>query len=152
MPLLTDRDLYALGEQHNAITEAKERAAFYAAHLYPALRDRFLALPPADPPVEILLLPVSQAHAPILTAARWKPRVAFAIYSTLSQRHQSFIEEQITALGLNIIAEGRTVEGIEIEPGRLYTAIKEILQPYLNPGNDNAHIALERVEKVPVAR
>src|SRR5437868_126583 len=115
MPALSDQYLHDLTAQYNAIKDFTARRAFYDQQLYPALRDNFAAQPAADPPIDVLLLPVSNPYVPVLAAARWKPKVAFAIYSSRSKEHRPFIEQQIAGLGLGVTSDGQEVLNIEIE-------------------------------------
>jgi CRISPR-associated protein (TIGR02710 family) len=139
----TIEQIEALSAEHQAIKEFHERNRFYAERLYPSLRDYFAAQPPADPPVDLLVLPVSNPHVPVLVAARWKPRRVYAIYSSQSARHRAAVEAAIAALGLGVACGGETVQNIEVEPQRLYQAIKDALRPFLRPGPANPQVAVD---------
>lgn len=139
----TREQIAALSREHQAIKEFVERSRFYAERLYPALRDFFAAEAPAEPPVELLVIPVSNPHVPVLVAARWKPRRVYAIYSSQSQRHEQVIATEIAALHRGIAYSGKMVQNIEIEPERLYQAIKEALRPYVRPGETNPQVAAD---------
>jgi CRISPR-associated protein (TIGR02710 family) len=143
MPILDRTQLEALTASYNAIKENGERQVFYAQKLYPALRDYFAAQPGADPPIEVLLLPVSNQHTPVLAAARWKPSIVVAIYSSQSAKHRQFIKDEIAQLELNILYKEQEVLNIEIEPDRLYSAIKHQIKPYLQSERSNPHIAVD---------
>jgi CRISPR-associated protein (TIGR02710 family) len=143
MAVVTRKHLEDLAAQHNSLKEFGTKKNFYAEQLYPALRDTFAAQPAADPPIEILLLPVSNPHVPVLATARWKPTMMHAIYSSRSVEHQPFIEQEIQALGLDIQCTGQKVLNIEIAPDDLYKAIKEILKPFVRSADDNPHIAVD---------
>ncbi|HMA33303.1 MAG TPA: hypothetical protein VKY74_02390, partial [Chloroflexia bacterium] len=140
---LTDAELQALGEEYLSISDHTQREIFYAKTVFLHLRDHFKTLPAADPMIEVLLLPISSQHIPVLVAARWKPKIVYAIYSSVSARHQSFIEDEIKALGLGIDIQGKPVENIEFEPTRLYQAIKDALRLYIKPGQLNPQVAVD---------
>jgi len=127
---LTEQELQQLGQQYLGISDFQQREARYASVIYPQLRDHYKTLPAADPPIEVLLVPVSGPHLPVLVAARWKPKRIYTIYSTLSIKYKPFIDQEIADLGLGISLSGdKPVKNIEFEPDRLYRAVKEALQP-----------------------
>jgi CRISPR-associated protein (TIGR02710 family) len=141
---LTEAELQALGDAYLAITDFKQREVYYQEHIYPQLRDHFKTLPAADPPIQVLLVPVSGPHVPVLVAARWKPQVVHTIYSSVSVRHRTFIKKEIANLGLGIEVRGDDpVESIEFEPDRLYKAVKEALKPYVKPDQLNPQVAID---------
>lgn len=143
MPVLDRAQLEALTARHTVIKDRHEQQLFYAQELYPALRDYLVAQPAADPPIELLLLPVSNQHTPVLAVARWKPQMVFAIYSAQSAKHRAFIEDEINRLNLNILYQEQEVLNIEVEPDRLYAAVKEAIKPYLRTDRANPHIAVD---------
>ncbi|MCG8346493.1 MAG: hypothetical protein MI924_01770, partial [Chloroflexales bacterium] len=133
--------LAALTAEHRALRDHSAQRAFYDQRLFPALRDAFMAQPGADSPLTLLILPVSNRYVPVLAAARWKPQIAYPIYSSRSVEHRPFIEAHLADLG--IACQGQEVLNIEIEPDRLYAAIKAAIQPYLRAGALNPQIAVD---------
>lgn len=144
MRVPTAEEVAELSRLHDGMQDREGQGRFYVEELLPALCAYFAGHPGADPLIEILLIPVSNPHTPILSAARWKPRIVFAIYSSRSAEHRSFIEERIGLLGLGIETRGEVVQNIEIEPNRLYEAINRVLRPFLRSEERvNQHIATD---------
>lgn len=140
---LTDEELDGLSAIHQEIKIRPKKKHFYEEYLYPALRDTFKEQKLADDPdVKILLLPISNPHLPVLAAARWKPKIAFALYSTLSKKHHQAIQSQIQALDLGIEYQYKDISNID-DPTELYHVIKETIKSDLNPSNHNPHIAVD---------
>ena len=140
---VSPEELAELTAKHNAIRDRQEQSLFYREFLFPALRDTFAVMPTDSSPIDVLLLPISSPHIPVLSVARWKPKKALMIYSSQSIIHQSFIEQEIAQLDFSVETVGKEVLNIEIEPERLYKAIQELLIPYLHAERLNPHIALD---------
>jgi len=140
---LTEEELDCLSAIHQEVKIYPKKKHFYEEYLYPALRDTFKEQhSPDDPDVKILLLPISNPHLPVLAAARWKPKIAFALYSKKSKRHHAEIESQIEALNLGIEYRYKEISDID-DPIELYRVIKETIKPDLNASNHNPHIAVD---------
>lgn len=142
--VVSQEELEKLSAVHQAIRDYKQKQQFYQAYVYPALRESFKRQKTADDPqIEVLLLPISNPHLPVLAAARWEPKVAIGLYSSFSKKFRQTIEAEIKALGLAIECKGEEILNIEIEPDRLYAAIKEVIEPYLRSATHNPHIAVD---------
>jgi CRISPR-associated protein (TIGR02710 family) len=84
------------------------------------------------------------ATQPVLAAARWKPRIAYCLYSSESKRYRNFIEEEVRSLNLDIDCQGVEINNIEIDPNELYTAVKRAIEPYIHIGQEkNPQIAVD---------
>jgi len=128
---------------HDSEKDSDRQRAIYHADIFPLLCTKFSAMPPDERPIDVLLVPVSNQHSPVLAAARWRPRLMVAIYSDVSAKHRGFVESQIERLSLGVTCDGVEITNIDANPALLYERIKQVIQPHLRAEPPNPHIAVD---------
>jgi CRISPR-associated protein (TIGR02710 family) len=120
--------------------DKKQQFEIYKSQVFPPLRDWLMAQPAPETAIELLLVPVSNQHVPILAAAAWKPTTVLALCSPYSAQYLPMLQADIERMGIRF--ESEVHAGIDNDATKLYEAIQGYVRPLLR-GSDNPHIAVD---------